>query len=259
MWAALFIVGLFVASWFVPGTQLARAVAAFVSVASLMIAVELTAQAGQKLSSRECWRIRRAKIDVAQLWRCIGCILINGVIALSALLALFQTRHPSSNAMGLLRLATGVALLYAAAELVFEVCGLCFLVGGYSLPLMHRAPIAARSVGEFWRQRWNIITSAWLRTFVFWPLARRRCAGVGVFCCFLVSGAFHAWPMLVALGPFAALSTVVFFVIQGGVVLVESQLRIHTWPVALARAWTLVILLASSPLYIDPGLRLFGF
>jgi hypothetical protein len=64
---------------------------------------------------------------------------------------------------------------------------------------------------------------------------------------------------LVGLGTFAALSTVVFFVIQGVVVLVESRLRIHTWPVALARAWTLVILLASSPLYIDPGLRLFGF
>jgi D-alanyl-lipoteichoic acid acyltransferase DltB (MBOAT superfamily) len=259
MWAALFIVGLFVAAWFVPGTQLARAVAAFVSVASLMIAVELAAPAGQKLSSRQRWRIRRAKIDSAQLWRFIGCVLFYVFIALSAFLALFQTRHPSNEAMGLLRLAAGVALLYAAAELVFEVCGLCLLVAGYSLPLMHRAPIAARSVGAFWGQRWNIITSAWLRTFVFWPLARRRCAGAGVFCCFLVSGAFHAWPMLVALGPFAALSTVVFFVFQGVVGLAESRLRIHTWPVAIARVWTLVILLVSSPLYIDPGLRLFGF
>jgi predicted ABC-type sugar transport system permease subunit len=114
-------------------------------------------------------------------------------------------------------------------------------------------------VGEFWGQRWNIITSAWHRAFIFWPLARRRCAGVGVFCCFLVSGALHAWPMLVALGPVAALRTVVFFVLQGVAVLAESRLRIHTWPVALARVWTLVILLASSPLYIDPVLRLFGF
>ena len=124
---------------------------------------------------------------------------------------------------------------------------------------MHRTPIAARSVGEFWGQHWNIITSAWQRTFVFWPLARRGCAGVGVLCCFFVSGALHAWPMLVALGPFAALSTMVFFVFQGVVVLAESRLRIHTWPVAIARVWTLVILLASLPLYIDPGLRLFGF
>ena len=105
----------------------------------------------------------------------------------------------------------------------------------------------------------NIITSAWFRTFIFCPLARRRFAGVGVLCCFLVSGAFHGWPMLAALGTFAALSTVAFFVIQGVVVLVESRLSIHTWPVAMARAWTLVILLASSPLFIDPVLRLFDF
>jgi hypothetical protein len=64
--------------------------------------------------------------------------------------------------------------------------------------------------------------------------------------------------MLVALGPFAALSTIVFFVFQGGVVWAERRLRLHTWPVALARAWTLVMLLASCPLYILPALRLFG-
>ena len=259
MWAAPVVVGLFVASWFVPGTQIARAIAAFIPVASLMLIIELTAEARQKLSSRECWRIRRAPISEVLSWRSVWLVLLNIFIASSAFLTLFQTRHPSSNAMSLLRLGAGVALLYAAAELLFEVCGLWFLMAGYSLPLMHRAPIAARSVGEFWGQRWNIIVSAWLRTFVFWPLARRRFAGVGVFCCFLVSGAFHAWPMLAALGTVAALSTAVFFVFQGVVVLAESRLRIHTWPVAMARAWTLVILLASSPLYIDPGLRLFGF
>ena len=198
-------------------------------------------------------------VGAAMLWRCIGCILFCVVIALSALLTLLQTRNPGSNAMGLLRLAAGVALLYATAELVFEVCGFCCLLAGYSLPLMHRAPIAARNVGEFWGQRWNIITSAWLQRFVFYPLARRRFAGAGVLCCFLVSGAFHAWPVLVGLGTVAALNTAVFFVFQGVVVLAESRLRMRTWPVAVARAWTLVILLASSPLYIDPGLRLFGF
>ncbi len=257
--AALFVVGLFAASWFVSGTQVTRAIAAFVPVAVLMFAVELTAEARQKLSLRECWRIRRAKIGEAPSWRSVGLVLLNVFIASSAFLTLLQTRHPHSTCMGLLRLAAGVSLLYAAAALVFEVCGLCFLAAGYSLPLMHRAPIAARSVGEFWGQRWNIIVSAWLRTFVFWPLARRRFAGVGVFCCFLVSGAFHAWPMLAGLGTVAASSTAVFFVFQGVVVLAESRLSVHTWPVAMARAWTLVILLASSPLYIDPGLRLFGF
>ena len=258
MWAALVVVGLFVASWFVPGTQIARAIAAFVAVALLMLIVELTADARQKLSGRTCWRIRRAPLSKDLSWRSVWLVLLNVFIISSAFLTLLQTRHPSSTGMSLLRLTAGVALLYGAGALVFEVSALCFRLAGYLLPLMHRTPIAARSVGEFWGQRWNIITSAWLRAFIFWPLARRRFAGVGVFCCFLVSGAFHAWPMLVGLGTVAALSTAVFFVFQGVVVLAESRLRIHTWPVAIARAWTLVILLASSPLYIDPGLRLFG-
>lgn len=75
----------------------------------------------------------------------------------------------------------------------------------------------------------------------------------------LSSGALHGWPILVALGTSAAFSMVLFFVIQGVFVLAESRLSIHTWPVTMARTWTLVILLASSPLLIDPGLRVFGF
>ena len=259
MRAALVVVGLFVATWFVPGTQIERAIAAFVAVASLILIVEITAEARKKLSSRECWRIRRAPINGALSWRSVWLVLLNVFITSSAFLTLLHTRHPSSTGMSLLRLTAGAALLYAAAALIFEVSALCFRLAGYSLPLMHRTPIAARSVGEFWGQCWNIITSAWFHTFIFWPLARRRFAGVGILCCFLLSGAFHAWPMLVALGTFAALSTLVFFVIQGVVVLAERRLSIHTWPIAMARAWMLVILLTSSPLYIDPCLRLFGF
>ncbi len=258
--AALFVIGLFVASWFVAGTQVAQAILAFIAVVSLMFAVELTANDSQRLSGREYWRVRRIQIGRGLLLRSICLVLFHVIIAWVAFLTLLQMQHPPAGTpMGLLRLAAGVALLYAIAELVFEGFGLCFLAAGYSLPPMHRTPIAARSVGEFWGQRWNIIVSAWLRTYIFWPLARRRRAGVGVLCSFLVSGALHGWPMLAALGTSAAFTTAGFFVIQGVFVLAENRLHIHTWPVAMARAWTLLILLASSPLYIDPGLRLFGF
>lgn len=86
-----------------------------------------------------------------------------------------------------------------------------------------------------------------------------RLADLGILCSFLVSGALHGWPILIALGTSAAFSVVVFFVIQGVFVLAERRLSIHTWPVTMARTWTLGILLASSPLLIDPDLRVFGF
>ena len=259
MLAAPVVGGLFVVSWFMPGTPIARALVALVAVASLMFTVELTADAGQKLLRREFWRIRRAPVGEGLAWRSFWVVLLNVFIISSAFWMLLDMQHPSSAGLSLLRLTAGAAILYAGGTLVFEFGRLCCLLAGYSLPLMHRTPIAARSVREFWGRRWNIITGAWFRAFIFWPLARRRFAGAGVLCCFVVSGALHAWPMFVGLGIVAALSTLTFFIIQGGVVLAESRLRIHTWPVSTARAWTLGILLASSPLYIDPCLRLFGF
>lgn len=259
MVAGLFVAGLFVASWFFSGNQVARAFAAFGAVASLMIMVELTAATGRRLANRKRWCISRTRMSRTLLLRRLLPVLLHALILSTALLTLLQTQHPHSTGMKLWRLAAGVAFLYAAAALVFDLSALGFVTAGFSLPVMHRNPIAARSVGEFWGQRWNIIVSAWLRTFIFWPLARGGTAGIAVLCCFLISGIFHGWPMLVALGTSAAASTVLFFVIQGVLVLVEARLHIHAWPVALARAWTLVTLLASSPLFIDPGLRLFGY
>jgi hypothetical protein len=258
MWAALFVVSLFVVSWFVPGSQITRAIVAFVPVAVLMFAVEFTAEGNQKLSNRECWYIRRARSTGALAWQRTWMILLHVFIAAFAFLTLWQTRSPNGTGLSLLRLGAGLALLYAGAAVVFELSALSFHMAGYSLPLMHCSPIAARSVGEFWGHRWNRIVSAWLSAFIFWPVARRHNAKVAILCCFFVSGVFHGWPMLAALGTSAAWSTVGFFMIQAVFVLVENRLRIHTWPTALARAWTLMILLASSPLLIDPGLRLFG-
>jgi hypothetical protein len=257
MGAALFVVGLFVASWFADGTQATRAIFACVAGASVVFAVELTAEGRQRLLGRECWRIR-PQPGKGLLLPALGQVLFNGCIASAAVLTLLQTRHPGSTAMELLRLAAGVALAYAGVPLFYDAIGLCLLVAGYSWPLMHRTPIAARSVGEFWGQRWNRMMSAWLRAFIFWPLARRGGAGLGVLGSFFVSGVLHGWPILVALGASAAFSVVLFFVLQGVFVLAESRLRIHTWPVAMARTWTVVIMLASSPLFLDPVLRLFG-
>src|SRR3954454_14093994 len=125
--AALFVAGLFVASWFVPGTQVTRAIFALVAVASLMFAVELTTEGSGRLSRLERWRIQ-PQVGKVLLLPALWHVLLHVFIASSAFLTLLQTRHPSSTAMELLRLAAGVALAYALAALVFEILGLCFLV-----------------------------------------------------------------------------------------------------------------------------------
>ena len=49
-----------------------------------------------------------------------------------------------------------------------------------------------------------------------------------------------------------------FFMAQGIAVLLETRWGIRRWPKGLARAWTLLFLLATSPLFLDPFLGLIG-
>jgi hypothetical protein len=257
---ALLLFGLFIACWFVPRNedQVTRLGAAYLPIFVLMLGVELTAEPDQKLTRNGRWRVRPARAEKIALLSGFGRLVLHAFIAVVAFRTVLHTRNPSGAAMSVLRLAAGTALLYAAAAFIFETIRLGCLLLGYSAPALHRTPLFARSLGEFWARRWNIAVSAWFQTHVFRPVARLGYARAGILCAFAASGFFHAWPMLAGLGVAAALSTMAFFLIQGVFVLLEDRLRIQTWPVALARTWTIGIILASSPLFIDPALRVFG-
>lgn len=257
---AFLVVALFIASWCVPRHEgrVTRLGAAFLPILVLMVGAELTAEPGDRMTSNGRWRLRRGRPAERALLVRFGSLVLHGIIGVIAFRILLDTRNPTGAAMQVARLAAGMALLYAVAALIFGTCVFGCLLAGYSAPALHRTPLLARSLGEFWSQRWNIVVSSWFDTFVFQPLARRGCARFGILCAFMVSGFFHAWPILAASGIFGALSTMAFFLIQGAFVLSEHRLRIHTWPVALARTWTISILLASSPLFFDPALRVFG-
>jgi len=254
----ILVVGLLAASCFAALKPVTRTFLAAVSVVVLMVGVELTADAKSQLCRRERWRIRRAPMIKDRVVPEIGNVLVHAILFGIALLILSRSRTPDHFMSEILRLSMGAALLYTAVEIIASVITLLFLAAGYSLPQVHRRPIWARSVGEFWGERWNIVVSAWLRTFVFMPVARRNHCVLGIMLAFLVSGVLHGWLILFAIGLWGALSQVLFFVIQGVAILAENRWRIHQWPVAVARAWTLLILLATSPLFIDPGLRFFG-
>jgi hypothetical protein len=255
---ALHVAALLVASCFVPGTTVARALFAFVPIVVLICGSELMTGTGRNVRSRERWRIRRTQIDAARILQKLLLIILHVLIVWAAIHLLFRMVNPKNLTAELLRIGGGITLLYSIAVIISEVVNVLFLAAGYSFPCAHRTPIAARTVGEFWNNRWNILVSAWLHTYIFSPVARRRGAVSGILCAFLFSGLFHAWPILVALGKWPAFTTTAFFVIQGFAVLAEHQLRIHTWPTPAARAWTWIMLLIPSPLFFDPGLRLFG-
>ena len=133
--------------------------------------------------------------------------------------------------------------------------GVLALLGAESPPL-HRAPIAARSLREFWGERWNLIVNRWLRTHFFLPLARRRRPALGFALAFLASAVLHAWFIGVALGPRMAASMALYFIIEGLLPALEVPLGVARWRAPLGRAWMLACTLLPSPLFVEPMLRL---
>ena len=264
--AALIVACSFALVRFAPENPFSRGCYALVAVVTFMVTVKLAFFSGQGLSVRN--RLfhllsldppkRAGHIASTGSPRVVIHIVLAGLLFSAALLTLLRTRYFTGMAVTTLRLIAGVVFIYTTAQIAFEFAHFCMLAAGVSPNSLHRTPIAARSVREFWGNRWNRVVSAWLGRFVFFPLARRRRPALGLLCAFLVSGAIHGWPMMVALDAPAAFATMAFFVLQAVFILMEDRFHVRTWPVPLARAWTLAVLLASSPLFVNPGLRLFG-
>ena len=253
--------------WFAPVDTTWRAIMALGGMAALVATINVAASAttqwpaGVRLLQMLTagYRIRAGHTRPALSVRIIGRFVVEGLVGGAALLFLLhiaQAQHPPGAVIALCRLVAGIILLYTLAEFLKDFVHFCFLASGAAMRPIHNTPIAARSLRDFWGKRWNRAVSAWLRRFVFLPLARQRRPDLGLLCACLVSGVLHAWVALVALGAFAAFELAVFFGLQGVFILAEDRLYVHAWPVPLARAWTLAILLATSPLIICPYLRI---
>jgi hypothetical protein len=234
---------------------------------ALMATIKIAAAAKPQWSARYRllhllslgYPLRAGRIRPVLSLRIIGRCIVAGLVGGAAFLFLRHIAHaqpPPDAVMALGRLVAGIILLYTLAEFLKDLVQFCFLASGAAMHPIHDTPIAARSLRDFWGKRWNRVVSAWLHRFVFLPLARQHHPNLGLFCACLVSGAIHAWVAWVGLGAFAAFEMAVFFGLQGVFILAEDRLHVHAWPVPLARAWTLAILLATSPLIICPYLRI---
>jgi hypothetical protein len=78
---------------------------------------------------------------------------------------------------------------------------------------------------------------------------------LGLMLGFVVSAIGHAFPVLVALGASMAAWMLAFFLAQAVFVLLETRLRVARWPRAARRLWTVTLMVASSPLFVEPALR----
>jgi len=176
----------------------------------------------------------------------------------SGALWLHQTHLPAGGAARwVTRWGLGLVGFCSTVEAMNAVITQGALLVGFALPPLHRLPMLSRTVQEFWGERWNLSVQRLLQRNVFWPLARRRRVRAGVVATFVASALLHVWIMAVALDWAMAGLWAIFFLLQGVFLLVERRLRLASRPGPLPRVWTIVALVGSSPLFIEPALRVF--
>ena len=228
--------------------------------------VDLTSDSQGRSFGRCVWHVfaivdtrRTTLVSRAVDWQAVGktvaytIVAIVGLLVVTAVAPLWQ----GSLYWGV-RWFGGALFFYCLADAVDGGVRTLYRAVGVAVPRQQMLPIASRSVQEFWGKRWNRAVGSWLRTHCFLPLAREGKIRAGLVAAFAASAVFHAYFTLVAVGWVMAEAMLIFFVIQGGIVLCELRMGVTHWRPALAHVWTVVAVLGCSPLFVEPILRILG-
>jgi hypothetical protein len=119
-------------------------------------------------------------------------------------------------------------------------------------------PIAARSPGDFWARRWNLVVHRFARQQIFLPVARRLGPLTAVALTFGASGIMHEYVVLASVGlsGYQPGLMLAFFALQALAVVLTSGLdragRRRPMPHVVAAALHLGWLLATAPLFFLP-------
>lgn len=195
-----------------------------------------------------------ARLDVGEL-RWLGIHAVAVAIAVAVILQV--TPELEGAAYWLARWGFGALFCYAIVELLHSILVIGYGLGGIAVPRINDFPIRSTTLAEFWGRRWNRVVAGWLRDYLFFPLARRRQITLGICAAFAGSTVIHFWIAWVPLDTEAGLLMASFFVVQAIALLLERELAVETWSRARRRGWTIGWLLISSPLFVEPALRIY--
>ncbi len=240
---------------------------AFVALGSLWFTarvVELIRQPGRMPLARRAWhavglvdtlRVRRIAptLDLSALTRLLVCAPL---VAAGWAGVYYGSQLLSGAPRLVVRWGAGALFVYTAVEVAVSAVILFYGLLGVDPRPLHDDPIRSRTLVEFWGRRWNRAVQRFLKQTCFAPMARRGHPELGVVLAFLLSTFFHVAFMLPAVGPYWAGMMGAFFLLQLPFLWAERALGVARWRPSLARAWTLTLLLASSPLFVEPVLRI---
>ena len=200
-------------------------------------------------------RLRRAPGSVGlRLWATGSAFLVLALLA--AAFAVHGGRLTGDSPATPLRLAAGLVAVYCLPEVLSAYLRAGYGMLGLRIPVLHRPPILSRTIGDLWGARWNLTVRNWLFTHLYLPVTKWHSSGAGLAVAFAGSAAIHAWLAAVSLDVRAALAWTAFFLVHGILAIVETRIGIERWRPAIARTWTLGWCVITSPLFVEPMIRI---
>lgn len=146
-------------------------------------------------------------------------------------------------AVGWLGIASMLCLLHFG---VFALLAGCWHSLGYDVAPIMSDPWKARSLGDFWGNRWNRAFSQWARVQVFAPLSHRLGRRAGLIGGFLISGLAHELVISLPAGSGWGLPSLYFLFQAVGVLLQRAIPRLR------GTLFTLTAVLMPAPLLFHP-------
>ena len=129
---------------------------------------------------------------------------------------------------------------------LFDMMAGFYRLRGVPVGKLFRAPLAARSLSEFWSRRWNIGFSEMIALVVHRPVRRTAGEGAALAASFLASGLLHELAISVPVRAGYGLPTA-YFLLHGALVAIER--RMGRPP---GQLWTIFWLAAPLPLLFHP-------
>ncbi|NUQ35866.1 MAG: membrane bound O-acyl transferase family-domain-containing protein, partial [Planctomycetaceae bacterium] len=117
---------------------------------------------------------------------------------------------------------------------VLAILATLWRAAGMNVAPVMRAPVASKSLSDFWSTRWNIPFTEMLRATVLKPARRLFGRHGAVLACFLVSGVLHDVAISLPVQAGYGLPTL-YFLLHGVLVLVERWLEQRG--IALSSSW----------------------
>lgn len=176
----------------------------------------------------------------------LACLLI--AVAVRPDDAAWRLDAPPSIAPTLL-LLLGISLVFHTG--VFQLATAAWRAAGFRARLAFAQPLAARSLREFWSERWNLPFVEMTAQVIYRPLRRRLGHGRASLFAFAFSGLLHE--LAISLPPMDGWgSPLLYFAMHGGLMQAESWLERlghgpSTWG-RLAHLWVVSCLLLPLPL-----------